>query len=235
MKGKASKWEHELWHYMSSGDGIICPIYESCRLRLHDVRCLSDDEEYCKELNEFADSGDSDLGQSAVIEIKFPSCPSSGRIFKLVRRLANRYQAEAGIDRPPIPADLITQADDKLSIEIRQVPLKAHHGAVWRLSDCWLVQLNSNDTPARQRFTLYHEIFHILAHSKANPVFKKSLCSRDGSFNELLADHFSAGVLVPGKWVKKIWPEVKDINQMMAIFDVPRPVVWFALKHLRLI
>jgi Zn-dependent peptidase ImmA (M78 family) len=66
-------------------------------------------------------------------------------------------------------------------------------------------------------------------------VFKKASCSQGGSFNELLADHFAGVILLPEKCVKEKWAEVKDINQMAAIFDVPKPIVWFALKHLSLI
>ena len=234
MKAAASKGETELWRYMSLGDGIKCPIYESCRLRLHRVRCICDNEEYYQALSEFVD-GTADFSDPASIEFEFYKCPGGGRIFKLVRSLANRYPAEARIDRPPVPTTLITQAYDNLPIEVRQLPLKAYHGAVWRLSDCWIVQLSSNDTPARQRFTLYHEIFHILAHCKATPVFKKVASRRDGSFNELLADHFSAVILMPKEWIMKIWPEVKDIRQMAAIFDVPQPVMWLAIKSLHLI
>jgi len=231
MERKTPRWESELWSYLSSGDGVHCPVYESCQLRLSGIWCLSDHQEYYEARNELLDD---DLADPSGIRFKFSSCPESGRIFELVKGLANRYQVEAGIDRVPVSADLITQADDNLPIEVRQVPLKAYHGAVWQLSDYWVVQLNSNDTQARQRFTLYHEIFHILAHCKATPVFRKTSRSREGSFNELLADHFSAVILMPGEWVKKIWPEVKDISQMAAIFDVPKPVVWFALKRLRL-
>jgi len=186
-------------------------------------------------MNDFLDDEAPALTDPASIEFKFPVCPNSGKIFKLVRRLAVRYQVEAGVDRLPVPANLITQAGDNLPIEVRQVPLKAHHGAIWRLSDCWLVQLNRNDTTARKRFTLYHEIFHILAHCRAIPVFKKTSSSPEGSFNELLADHFAAIILMPEKKVKEKWAEVKDINQMAAIFDVPKPIVWFALKHLSLV
>jgi Zn-dependent peptidase ImmA (M78 family) len=149
--------------------------------------------------------------------------------------LAIKYQAKAGIDRLPVPNDLITQAADNLPIEVRQVPLKAYHGAVWRLSDCWLIHLNSNDTPARQRFTLYHEIFHILAHCKATPVFKKTSHSHKGTFNELLADHFAAIILLPENWVKEKWLELKDVSQMAAIFDVPKPIMYLGLKAMRLV
>jgi Zn-dependent peptidase ImmA (M78 family) len=105
---------------------------------------------------------------------------------------------------------------------------------MWLLSDCWLVQLNSNDTTARQRFTTYHEIFHILALYKATPVFKKASRSWKGFFNELLADHCAAVILMPEKWVRKRWTGVKDINQIAAIIDMPTSVVWFALQRLNL-
>jgi hypothetical protein len=232
---KVPKWEAELWSYLTQGDGIHCPLYQSCRLRLEGGWCLSEHEEYYQLMNDFLDDEASDLIDPAGIKFEFPACPYSGRIFKLVRKFAAKCRTEAGIDSLPVPVDLITHADDNLPIEVRKIPLKAHHGAIWRLNDCWVVQLNVNDTPAMQRFTLYHEIFHILAHGKAAPVFKKTSSSPEGSFNELLADHFAAIILMPEKQVEEKWAEVRDANQMAAIFDVPRPVVWFALKHQSLI
>ena len=233
MGEKTPRWENELWSYLSRGDGIHCPVYESCRRRLHGTWCLSDNRDYYKARNEFLD--DNDLADPSSIRFNPRSCPESGRIFQLVTRLATRYRVEAGIDRLPVPANLITQTDDNLPIEVRQVPLKAYHGAVWRLSDCWIVQLNSNDTSVRQRFTLYHEIFHILAHCKAIPVFKKTSCGQEGSFNELLADHFAAVILMPRDLVAERWPQVKDLSQMATTFDVPRSVMWLALRTYGLI
>jgi Zn-dependent peptidase ImmA (M78 family) len=162
-------------------------------------------------------------------------CPNNGRIFQLIVRLASRSHEQAGIKQPPVPTNLITSTDGDVPIEVRRLPLKAYRGAVWRLSNCWVVQLNSNDSTARQRFTLYHEIFHILAHSKATPVFKKAGRHREGTFNEMLADHFSGACLMPEKLVRKIWPTTKDMKAVARIFDVPEPGVWFELKHLGLL
>jgi hypothetical protein len=234
MGRKTHRWEVELWSYLSKGDGIHCPVYQSCRLRLQGIWCLSDHEEYYKARNELLDD-DFDLDDPARIKFEFSRCSKSGRIFKLVSKLATKYRVEAGIDQLPVPVGLISRAYDNLPIEVRQVPLKVYHGAVWRLSDCWMVHLNSNDTPAIQRFTLYHEVFHILAHCKATPVFKKKSCSNEGTFNELLADHFAGSILVPEKWLKEMWIEVKDIHKMSAIFDVPKPVIYLGLKAMSLI
>jgi hypothetical protein len=235
MEKKTPKWESELWAYLSSGDGTSCPMYPSCQLRGGNVRCFSENEDYFQLVNEFVDKDEPELHAPSISKLEFLTCPGSGRVFRLVSRLAGKYQELVGIDRLPVPTDLITRDSNQLPIEVRQVPLKANHGAVWQLSDCWLVHLNSNDTPARQRFTLYHEIFHILAHCKGTPVFKKAGHSQGGAFNELLADHFASIILLPTALVKRLWPEVQDIGRMAAVFEVPKPIVWITLKHLRLI
>jgi hypothetical protein len=235
MEKKTPRWESELWSYLCSGDGTSCPMYQSCQLRGSNVGCFSEHEEYFQLVNEFVDEDEPEFHAPSIAKFEFPTCPGSGRIFRLVTRLAEKYQEAAGINHPPVPTDLITQDSNHLPIEVRQVPLKANHGAVWQLGDCWLVHLNSNDTPARQRFTLYHEIFHILAHCKGTPVFKKAGRSQGGAFNELLADHFASIILAPVELVKKLWPEVKDINRMATIFEVPKPILWIALKQLHLI
>jgi len=232
---KIPRWEAELWSYLSKGDGIHCPIYESCHLRLQGGWCLSEHEQYYQLMNDFLDDELPDLTNPASIQFDFPSSRHMGGIFNLVKRLAVRYRTEAGIDRLPVPADLITHGGDGCPIEVQELPLKAYHGAIWRLNDCWVIQLNSNDTPARKRFTRYHEIFHILAHCKATPVFKKASYNQEGSFNELLADHFAVIMLMPEKQVKERWAEVKDINQMATIFDAPESVVWCALKYQSLV
>ena len=157
---KTPSWESELWSYLNRGDGVHCPIYDSCRLRLKSTWCLSNNEDYYQAKIAILDNDNLNFANPADIDFDFHGCPRSGKIFRLVSRLAEKYQREAGIKRPPIPDNIITKAYDNLPIKVRQVPLKTVHGAVWRLSDCWLIHLNRNDTSARRRFTLYHEIFH---------------------------------------------------------------------------
>jgi hypothetical protein len=144
MAVKDDSWESELWSYLSTGDGVHCPLYEACELRLQGVWCLSDNEEYYQRKTELLDNDNPDLETG--IEFKFFGCPRSSRIFRLVSSLAEKYQAEAGINRPPVPDNLITKASDGLPIEVRKVPLKVHHGAVWRLDDQWIIQLNNHQT-----------------------------------------------------------------------------------------
>jgi hypothetical protein len=234
IETKTPSWEDELWSYLSSGDGIHCPTYKSCQIRKKKAGCFSENEKVFQLLSEFVDKDELKINDSFSLQFKLPTCPESGRIFELVRRLAHIYVEDAEITHPPVPTNLITHVNGDIPIEVRRVPLKAYRGAVWHLNNRWIVQLNSNDSTARQRFSLYHEIFHILAHSKATPVFKKVGCQREGSFNEMLADHFSAACLVPEILVRKTWPLVKDMNKMTELFDVPVPIMWLASRLMHL-
>jgi len=157
-----------------------------------------------------------------------------GRVFQLVERLAEDYLKKAMVHCPPVPADIALLADEKRLVEVRLLPLKAYHGAIWRLGKVWVIQLNSDDALAVRRFALFHEVFHILAHRKATPVFRKRDCE-SGAFNELLADTFAAYILMPEEWVKEKWAEVNDLNQMAKIFQVPKSAMCIRLKILGLI
>jgi hypothetical protein len=234
MKRKSPEWESELWSHLSNSDGIKCPVYSSCRLEQKKAGCFSEDDRHLKLLAEFIDKDELVNDDQTYPIPRFPKCPGTGRIFQLVGRLALKYLQEARINRPPVPTGLISHVDSDTPIEVRQVPLKAYHGSVWQLHDKWVVQLNTNDSFARQRFTLFHEIFHIMAHSKATPVFKKAGYQREGTFNEMLADHFAAVCLLPEKLVRKTWPGIKDLEKMAAVFEAPKPLTWLALKLFRL-
>jgi hypothetical protein len=228
---KSPEWETELWSYISQGDGINCPVYESCIYRLKGNWCLNEHKEYFDAVNSFIDEDNPDPDIFKNVSMKSICGPKNGRVFELVQQLAYKYHQQAGLDDAPVPSDLITRGEDNLPIEVRRIPMKSYHGAVWQLSDCWLIQLNSEDSPARQRFTIYHEIFHILAHNKGTPVFKKTPNCQEGSFNELLADHFAAIILMPRNLVMQKWQDIKDVDRMANEFEVPRSLVLMAAHN----
>jgi hypothetical protein len=151
-----------------------------------------------------------------------------------VEIMAQKYLKMGEIHCPPVPTGIVSLADEERPIEIHTLPLKAYHGAIWRLREGWVVQLRGGDTPAGKRFALFHEAFHILAHCGGTPVFKKRGLEQ-GSFNELLADYFAIYILMPREWVREKWTEVKDLNRMAKIFDVPKPAMFIRLRQLGLI
>lgn len=226
---RRESWENELWSYLCSGDGKSCPLGSSCRLRQRGgIRCFNDDIEKNKIglIQAFVDQDNIDFPTSEKLGFD-GACLKRGRIFELVTRLAQKYRAD-DVDIP-VPDDLISVDPNNIPIEVRYVSLKANHGAVWFMGDCWLIHINDRNPLPRMRFTLYHEIFHILAHCNSTPVFKKRM-EREVNFNEAVADHFSANILLPSEKVVEYWNKIGDVNQIADIFLVPRPVMYIALQ-----
>lgn len=224
---KVPEWESELWSYISNGNGKHCPLLNECPSHSETGYCL---DEYTECI--------SCLLSDKQIDLRKYDCLNGiqcGRMHELVERLALWY-LKKGTARypPPVPIDLISLVDQQKNIEIRLVPLKSYHGAVWRLRDGWVIHLNANDSDNRRRFTLFHEAFHIMAHCKATPVFN-SRGGAEGSFNEMMADCFASCFLMPEVWVREMWAEVKNLDRLAEIFQVPIQVVCVRLKWLGLI
>jgi hypothetical protein len=231
MVRESSSWETELWSYLRNSDGLHCPMHGSCQLEKSGNWCFNDElkVESLNNLHIIADSDDFNENDNDITEFQVPICTSSAKIFLLSARLADKCRKRNLRNLLPVPDDLILSDGEGHPIEVHRVPLKATHGAVWRLNDCWVVHLNSNDPSSRQRFTLYHEIFHILAHCHGAPMFKKQ-GDRMVYFNEMIADHFSARLLMPHEWISKMWFKTRDVKQMAEIFDVPRSIMYIGLR-----
>jgi len=229
MTKKIPKWESTLWSYISSGDGMHCPQYHHCRDRKKGCFCTDDSKEIFNRLL----YGEPPFSPDNYDFITFETGRHHG-IFGLVEMLAQKLLTRGRVHSPPVPNKIYRLADEQRPIEIHPLPLKVYHGAIWHLRDGWVIQLKADDTPASQRLTLFHEVFHILAHCKTIPVFSKRQAVQ-GSFNELLADYFACCILLPREWVKKKWIEVNDLDRMAEIFEAPKSVMWLRLRQLGLI
>lgn len=235
MRGRKEDWENELWSYLNVNHGINCPLNKSCQQKDKNKDCLSRDIAYAGAMHKFLDN-DSLANLPPVKDFpKVPDCMEDSKILELVRKLAKKQADKIGLKEVPVPIDITNNVWFGQPVEVRLVPLKSIHGAIWKLKDGWVVHLNQKDSSARRRFTLFHEVFHILAHCNANPVFKKAPTQTEGDFNEMLADHFSEVMIMPEEMLHKKWAEVKDIRKMAAIFDIPEPVVYCGLIYFGLI
>jgi hypothetical protein len=226
MVKETPEWEAELWFYINSGNGKECPLISQCQVKNKDGICLDDLKTQISSL--FVSDIFSRDNYDATL------CRKCGRIYELVNKLALQYLQISGTDHPPVPSHLISLIDNSNPIEVRPVPLKKYSGAVWKMSNSWVIHLNTNETREMQRFTLFHEAFHILAHSNGTPVFNK-MAGTEGTFNEIMADCFSACILIPEDWARNIWPEVKDVKRMAEIFEVPRQTMYIQLKWMGLL
>ncbi|MFC2069094.1 ImmA/IrrE family metallo-endopeptidase [Chloroflexota bacterium] len=216
------KWESELWSHLSSGDGMHCPQYTHCWHRQNQYFCL---DNLGETITHIIDSEQFNADDYSYLRVNKP-----GSIFQSVEMLAHNYLMKAGVYRPPVPAELFSLADPEHYTEIRYLSLNCLHGSIWNIQDKWVIQLRETDTQAKKRHTLFHEVFHILAHCNTRPVFSKR-GKRQGYFNELLADYFASCVLQPREWIKEMWLETMKLDKMAEIFNVPMAVMWLKLKE----
>jgi len=226
--GKIPRWEAELWSYVSRGDGIRCPLHGRCLVTKRGGWCPDDNRE---RINRLLDERQFNLRNYDFIETRHGRhC----RLAQLVEMLAQTCLKMGNVRCPSVSTELVKLFDQQHTVEIRQLPLKAYHGAIWSQKDGWVIQVKDSDAAPTMRFTVFHEAFHILAHCRTSPVFRKR-GSIVGSFNELLADHFAGCILMPREWVVEKWAEVKDLDRMAEIFAVPKSAMCIKLRQLGLI
>ena len=181
------KWESEMWSQISAGDGLRCPLYEGCRIRQKGGWCHDENKELLSQLisaKRFDYENCRPIGKGAPCSV----------IFQGLEKLSQRYIKKGKVSHPPVPEELISLMDEQCPIvEVRLLPLKNCHGAIWHLDGEWVIQLKESDSPAMRRFVLFHEAFHILAHINSIPGLKK-IGIKGSPFNEMLADSFAISI-----------------------------------------
>ena len=148
------------------------------------------------------------------------------RLHLLAKKLAGKCLDKAGIDSPPVTEDIIPLIHTGHPIEVRTLPLKVSHGAVWHIGDEWIIHLNSNDTPSRRMMVLFHEYFHILASCHSMAFFSGRKPSKKCQVTETLADIFAAYILMPEEWFRQNCAKIGDLKQVAELCGVPETAAY---------
>lgn len=83
----------------------------------------------------------------------------------------------------------------------------------------WIIQVNRDEPPTRQRFTLFHEYKHIVDHGRTDQLYGTGWDA--GKHAEQAADYFAGCVLMPRPLVKRAWCQgIQTTDQLAAWFDV---------------
>lgn len=100
----------------------------------------------------------------------------------------------------------------------------------------YVVMVNRNDSHARRRFTLAHELKHLLDYTAA-PVIHKGLGHGDPARAEQqiehICNHFAACLLMPRMWLKRAWFNgVQDVSALAGLFNVSEEAMTKRLSFL---
>jgi hypothetical protein len=144
----------------------------------------------------------------------------------LAERQATLLLKHFGVDSPAVPHSLITELPF-LTVATRPL-VKSSGGTRWSrthrartssVSPQWLVVLNSLEPHTRQRFSLGHELKHVLDHGRASTLYGTS--APHAPVVEHACDYFSACLFMPRTWVKNAYATgIQNVFDLAELFDV---------------
>lgn len=110
-----------------------------------------------------------------------------------------------------IPVDVVSIAKQS-NILIRKAPSKKFSGLLYRKDDTAFMAISNSESPARQRFTIAHELGHFFIHPSKDTFidFRDNKKNIARGIKEIQANQFAAALLMPKKFMEK---EVKNIKE----------------------
>lgn len=150
----------------------------------------------------------------------------SARARAAARALLRHYD----LRYPPVPESILAEWDPPL--HVRLAPLHGASGALYRELAGAVIWLEEAEPETRRRFTLFHEVAHLLLHPK---VFYCRVGTRREATMEREADAFSAEVLMPREWLYADAPtEPGDPGRLAQLYGVSREAMGIRLRELGL-
>jgi hypothetical protein len=124
------------------------------------------------------------------------------KCFATVDRLIHDYLGDAPADSIPIPIEQIAEHVGVRRVVRTTLP---HSGRLIPVNGRYVVEINSREDRARQRFTLAHELGHIVISNTQGEMQEESVqflrCERD-NFIEKLCDKIAGRMLMPDQFVR---------------------------------
>ncbi len=94
------------------------------------------------------------------------------------------------------------------------------------------ILINGATSPGRQRWSLAHEVKHILDHPFVTIIYPKG----SNELAEKSCDYFAACLLMPRRWLRRAWNEgPRDIPKLARLFGVTPAAVTARLLQTGLI
>ena len=153
-----------------------------------------------------------------------------GEALRIAELQANRLLAACGITSAGTPSRSST-AFPNLRVSKRS-DLPASGLAVW-YKPHWQVYLNAHEPSVRQRFSLFHELKHVLDHPVIGSCYPSATNASSEKRAELVADYFAACVLMPKRFVRSAYFQGQhNVEELAAVFGVSPVAMTFRLQQL---
>jgi predicted transcriptional regulator len=146
---------------------------------------------------------------------------------------AQRFLKLTGVNSPSVPERVIAELP-RVQVE-RVIPLPVSGATHWA-SQRWLILLNGAEPLVRQRFSMAHELKHILDHRFVDVLYR-NIPERDRpAAIEQVCDYFAGCLLMPKSWLKWAWGEgIQTLPALAEHFGVSQAAALVRLNQVGLV
>jgi Zn-dependent peptidase ImmA (M78 family) len=142
------------------------------------------------------------------------------------RNLARKLLQDAGIKQIPVSlAIIVNHLKARYDLEVQRFPLGAIDGLLVMVNDLPTIGFNGDAAWVRRRFTIAHEIGHLLL---------GHMIDRDDTA-ETEAHQFAAELLMPLAFLKTDFKNLRDLEQLARKYIVSKEALCWHLMDCRLL
>jgi Zn-dependent peptidase ImmA (M78 family) len=120
--------------------------------------------------------------------------------FVIAEQQATLLLSRAQINEAPVPSTIVTELPF-VTVATR-MPMASSGATKW-IKPQWVVLLNGLEPVPRQKFSLGHELYHVIMHPYAAQFFVQPMTAADRRLIESLCDYFAGCLWMPRKYVKR--------------------------------
>jgi IrrE N-terminal-like domain len=157
-----------------------------------------------------------------------------GEGLRVAELQANRLLEAAEIREPAVPDAVVTNLPRVTLERVGRIPVS---GSVRWSKGLWVIALNRHEPRVRQRFSLAHELKHVLDAPFGEALYPswRGLSADDRA--EQVANHFAACLLMPKAWVRRAYfnQGITNLPRLAARFEVSQTAMRYRLESLGMV
>lgn len=151
---------------------------------------------------------------------------------RLAELQAQSFLALAGVTEPAVPDRLIRELP---RIKVTRMSPFPTSGATHWVRGTWIIVLNGSEPTTRQRFSLAHELKHVIDHRFVRFIYSGFPKAERADMVERLCDYFAGCLLMPRPWVKRLYCSgVQHLPDLAQAFGVSQAAMSVRLNQIGL-
>lgn len=143
-----------------------------------------------------------------------------GEARQVLERQATRLLKLAGIAGPPVPIEELVASLPR--VEVRRHPSLPSSGRAQWTGTRWVILVDSSEAKVRQRYSIGHELGHVILHPLAATVLPDTAKQTAEARLEQACEYFAACLLMPRLWTKRAYYDesIQDVPALSRLFNV---------------